>query len=194
LKRVQITHPLLLAFLAALGLLLVTAVPALAHDRVEVGPYVLIVGWENEPPVVGDRNFLVIDITKDDVPVEQVEATLDLRVLYGGRTFTANLNPTSTPGHYRVDMYPTVRGQYIVEFSGMIEDLEVNVESEPEEVLPASALQFPESPPGTADLQTQIEELSAQLQTARIIAIAGVGLGLVGVIVGGLGLVMKRPK
>jgi hypothetical protein len=190
--HLRLKYPLLLALTAAFSLLLVTADAVLAHDRVEVGPYVLIVGWENEPPVVGDRNFLVIDITKAGEPVEQVEATLDLRVLYGGRTFTANLNPTSTPGHYRVDMYPTVRGQYTVEFTGLIEDLEVDIQSEPEEVLPASAIQFPEAPLETSALQTEIDDLASQLQTARLLAIAGIVVGVIGIAVGAAGLLLKR--
>lgn len=191
-KRLRYLLPLFFAFLIAFVLLLVTAEPALAHDRVEVGPYVIIVGWENEPPVVGDRNFLVIDITRDDEPVEEVEATLDLQVVYGGRTFTANLNPTSTPGHYRVDMYPTIRGQYILEFNGMIEEMEVNFQSEPEEVLPASSLQFPETPPETLELQTEIDNLASQLETARLLAIAGIVVGVVGIIVGAAGLLLRR--
>ncbi len=194
LKRLRITVPLFLALLFSLSIFLVTAEPAQAHDRVEVGPYVIIIGWENEPPVVGDRNFLVIDITRDGEPVEEVEASLRLQVLYGGRTFTANLNPTATPGHYKVDMYPTVRGQYIVQFSGMIEDLEVNVESEPEEVLPAAVLQFPESPPETTELQTEIDDLTAQLETARLLSISGIVLGLIGTIVGAVGMLLKRQK
>lgn len=178
--------------ITAAAVYFVTADTALAHARVEVGPYLLIVGWENEPPIVGDRNNLVIDITRDGEPVEAVEATLDLRVLYGGQTFTANLNPTQTPGHYRVDMYPTVRGQYIVEFTGMIEDLEVDFEAEPEEVLPASALQFPEAPPETAELQSAIDDLTAQLETARLMAIIGIAAGVIGIGVGAAGLVLKR--
>lgn len=191
-KRLQLTHPLIIALFFTFGILLMTTNVALAHDRVEVGPYVVIIGWENEPPVVGDRNNLVIDITKDGEPVEEVEATLDLRVLYGGLTFTANLNPTSTPGHYRVDMYPTVRGQYILEFTGVIEDMEVDFEAEPEEVLPASALQFPEVPPETAELQTEIDNLAGQLETARLLAIAGIVVGVIGITVGVAGLVLKR--
>jgi hypothetical protein len=192
LLRLRMKTLFLLAFLAALALLVVTADSALAHDRVEVGPYLIIVGWENEPPIVGDRNFLVIDITKDGEPVDEVEATLNLQVVYGGRTFTSNLNPTLTPGRYHVDMYPTVRGQYILQFSGMIEDLEADFESEPEEVLPASVLQFPESPPETTELQTAIDDLTAQLETARLLAIVGIVVGVIGVAVGAFGLVRKR--
>lgn len=187
-----IKYPLLIAILATLGLFQITSGDALAHDRVEVGPYLLIIGWENEPPVVGDRNFLVIDITKEGQPVEEVEATLDLQVVYGGRTFTSNLNPTSIPGHYRVDMYPTVRGQYILEFQGMIEDLEVDFTAEPEEVLPASVLQFPESPPETTELQTAIDDLTTRLETARLLAIVGIAVGIIGVAVGAVGLLRKR--
>jgi hypothetical protein len=192
LNKLRRTTPFILAMIAAAALYFVTVDTALAHARVEVGPYLLIVGWENEPPIVGDRNNLVIDITRDGEPVEEVEATLDLRVLYGGRTFTANLNPTQTPGHYRVDMYPTVRGQYIVEFTGMIEDLEVDFEAEPEEVLPASALQFPESPPETTELQSSIEELTTQLETARLMAIIGIAAAVIGIGVGAAALVIKR--
>jgi hypothetical protein len=191
-RRLFIRLPLLPAALFAFALLAVTAGTALAHDRVEVGPYVLIVGWENEPPVVGDRNFLVIDISRDGEPVEDVEATLDLRILYGGQTFSTNLNPTSTPGHYRVDVYPTVRGQYIIEFTGKIEDLDVDVESEPEEVLPAAVLQFPETPPGTLELQAEIDNLTGQLETARLLAIAGIVVGVIGIAVGAAGLALKR--
>ena len=183
---------LLAAIFLTASLFIVAVQPVLAHDRVEVGPYVMIIGWENEPPIVGDRNFLVIDITRDGEPVEQVESTLDLTVLYGGRTFTANLNPTSTPGHYRVDMYPTVRGQYVVQFSGAIEDTAVDVQAEPEEVLPAAVLQFPESPPETTALQTEIDELAAQLQTARLLAIVGIVVGVIGIGVGSAGFLLKR--
>jgi hypothetical protein len=185
-------YSILAAGFLATSLFIVAVQPTLAHDRVEVGPYVMIIGWENEPPIVGDRNFLVIDITRDGEPVEQVESTLDLTVLYGGRTFTANLNPTSTPGHYRVDMYPTVRGQYTIQFNGAIEETPVDVQAEPEEVLPAAVLQFPESPPETTALQGEIEDLAAQLQTARLLAIAGIVVGVIGIAVGTAGIIVKR--
>ena len=39
--------------------------PLFAHERVEVGPYVIIVGWETEPVIVGERNALFFEITED---------------------------------------------------------------------------------------------------------------------------------
>ncbi|MFZ0545764.1 MAG: hypothetical protein WAM60_10025 [Candidatus Promineifilaceae bacterium] len=191
-KRLYLKYPLIFAFLLALGLLLTTTRSAFAHTRVEAGPYLLIIGWENEPPVVGDRNFLTIEISKDGQPMEQVEATLDLRVVYGDKSFSANLNPTSTPGLYKVDIYPTVRGEYTVEFTGSIEDTPIDISAQPEEVLPAAVLQFPEAPPETTALQSQIDDLSGQLQTARMLAIGGIVVGVVGLAVGAVGLLIKR--
>lgn len=190
--RLATKYPLLGALLAALALFLVSADTALAHERVEVGPYLFIIGWENEPPVVGDRNFITIEISRGDERVVEAEASLDLTVEYGGRTFSANLNPTSTPGFYRVDMYPTVRGQYLVKFTGTLGDTAVDFEAEPEEVLPAAVLQFPESPPDTIELQSQIDNLAAQLDTARLLAIGGIVVGIIGIIVGAAGLLRKR--
>jgi hypothetical protein len=89
-------------------------------------------------------------------------------------------------------MYPTVRGQYTIQFNGAIEETPVDVQAEPEEVLPAAVLQFPESPPETTALQGEIEDLAAQLQTARLLAIAGIVVGVIGIAVGTAGIIVKR--
>jgi hypothetical protein len=180
------------ALLIGLILLVIGVRPAFAHARVEIGPYVVIVGWKNEPVVVGERNALTIDVTKDDVPVEGLEGTLDVSVLYGGRTFTGNLGPTETPGIYAVEILPTVRGLYSVQLNGAIEDLQVDEIVEPEEVLPAAVLEFPESPPEARDLQASIDDLSSQLQTARILAIAGLALAVLAIGVAAAAILRKR--
>ena len=41
-------------FLALIGLTNSTNI-ALAHTRVEVGPYAFVIGWLQEPPIVGER-------------------------------------------------------------------------------------------------------------------------------------------
>ena len=70
-------------FLAAVGLIQ-TAQTALAHTRVEVGPYVIVIGWLQEPPIVGERNALTIEITENEQPVTDAEATLDVEVPVDG--------------------------------------------------------------------------------------------------------------
>jgi hypothetical protein len=180
------------AILGVVVLALLTALPAAAHTRVELGPYVLILGWEQEPVVVGERNALVLEVTEDGQPVEGLESTLDFVVLYGGQTFTGNLNPTTTPGYYSAEILPTVRGQYSVQLSGSIEDLQVNEILEPEEVLPAGVLQFPESPPDTRDLQVSIDALTSELQTARTLTIVALALAVIAIGIAVLAVIRGR--
>ena len=59
--RQRITAVLLLTIFLSL---VVTPVPALAHARIEVGPYVIIVGWVEEPVIVGERNAILIEVTQ----------------------------------------------------------------------------------------------------------------------------------
>lgn len=109
------TLPWLWAILiAGLGLF-AAASPLWAHGSTTVGPYTLIVGWVNEPPLVSERNAVLLIVTNEETgePVTGVEASLDAEVIYGGKTFRANLNPTTTPGEYTLELIPTVRGSTI---------------------------------------------------------------------------------
>ena len=188
-------HKRLIPFVALFLALVVAGLATgkvLAHDRVEAGPYLIIIGWRSEPPIVGERNALLFEISKDGVPVEGVEGTMDVTVVYAGRTFTGNLSPTSTPGRYSVEIFPTVRGQYIVELGGTIEDLAIDATGEPEEVLPATVLQFPEASPDAMVMQELIEELTSQLQLARTLAIAGLAVGVLALVAALVVLVRSR--
>jgi hypothetical protein len=158
--------------------LLLTTTLALAHTRVEIGPYAVVVGWLAEPPIVGERNALTVEITEEERPFTGAEATLDVELQYGGQTLRANLNPTTAPGLYTVDIFPTVRGQYSVRLFGTLGDEAVDELLEPEEVFPASRLQFPAPLPDGRELQQEITALENQLQTVRTIALAATGVAL----------------
>lgn len=180
-------------FLALLGLTQTTGT-ALAHTRVEVGPYALVVGWLQEPPIVGERNALTIEITEDEEPVSGAEATLDVEVLYAGRTWRVNMNPTETPGLYTAVLFPTVRGVYTTRLFGTLGSTDVDVEVDPEEVLPASNLHFPQPLPDTIALQEQVDQLQTELQTARTWAFIGSGAGVIGILLGLVGLLRRRAS
>jgi hypothetical protein len=149
-----------------------------AHTRVEVGPYALIVGWVSEPPIVGERNALYIEILENEQPLTGAEATLDGELQYGDRTFRVNLNPTSEPGIYHAELFPTVRGQYALRLFGTLGETDVDETIEPEEVFAASRLHFPEPQPDPRDLQQEIAQLQSDLQTARALAIGGLLVGV----------------
>lgn len=174
------------------SLLLLLPSTVLAHTRVEIGPYVVVVGWLHEPPIVGERNSLVFEISAEDQPVTDAAASLNIQVLYGGRSFTSSLVPTETPGLYTAELLPTVRGQYEVRLTGKLGDTEVDQVIQPEEVFPASRLEFPEALPDTIEMQQQLDDMQSQLQSARILALTGMGLGVLGLVLGVVGVVRRR--
>ncbi|MEM7330605.1 MAG: hypothetical protein AAF490_00845 [Chloroflexota bacterium] len=162
-----------------------------AHTRVELGPYVVIVGWLEEPVIVGERNALIVDISEDDIPVEGVEATLDLELVYAGSSFRSNINPTEIPGFYTAEVFPTIRGQYNVRLFGNINGFEIDEIIAPEEVLPASRIQFPEPVPDAFELEARIDLLETELRSARLFSYFGIAIGLIGTVLGALGIRKK---
>jgi hypothetical protein len=172
---------LLALCLTLIGLSLTTET-ADAHKRVEIGPYVVIVGWEIEPPIVGERNQIVVDLREGETAVTGAEAGLAVEVLYAGRSFRSNLTPTTTPGYYHVEILPTVRGQYSVRLFGTLGDMEIDETIDPEPVFAADRLQFPETQPEPRELVQRLDDLESDLQTARTLALAGVVVGVIGLL------------
>lgn len=191
-RRVRIIFVWGTAVLLALITLSQTSSNAMAHTRVEVGPYALVVGWLQEPPIVGERNALTLEVTENEEPLVGAEATLDVEVLYAGRTWRVNLNPTATPGLYTATLFPTVRGVYTTRVFGSLGSTEIDVELDPEEVLPASNLQFPQPLPDTIALQEQVTQLETELQAARTWSFVGSGAGLAGILLGLFGVLRRR--
>ena len=180
-------------FLALLITLTVTEI-AQAHVRTEAGPYTIIIGWRIEPVVVGERNAFTVQITEGEEPVTGAEATLNLQALYGGRTYLANINPTTEPGLYEANIVPTIRGQYEVRLYGTLGDLEIDETLEPEEVFPAARIQFPEAEPDLFALEDALEEAQAQTETAQRNATIGMVLGGLGLILGIAGIFLALKK
>jgi hypothetical protein len=178
----------ILAAAVALIAILAAAGQALAHTRVEAGTYSILLGWRNEPVIVGERNALILEITEGEAPVEGVERTLELTVFYGGESFIGQLAPTGEPGVYAAEIFPTVRGQYEVQLTGAIGDEPIDLIAEPEAVLPANVLQFPVAQADPGELSASVEQLEASLAQAQTTALAGLILGLAGLILGAAGL------
>jgi hypothetical protein len=182
--------PFILSLL--LAALAVFVQQALAHARTEIGPYVVVIGWVDEPPVVGQRNALYLEVSRDGEPVTGVEATLDAEIGYGGRTMRANLNPAEVPGTYTATFVPTVRGQYDVRLFGAIEDTAVDQVVQPEEVGDGAMLYFPEPLPDSRAMQQQVEQLESDLSTARILTLVALAAAVAAVALGALSLARKR--
>ena len=185
--------------LAALLVLLVLAVTgrsrlALAHTRAVVGDYVFVLGWSSEPPVVGERNQILLEIERESTgaPVTGAEASLVTELIYAGQSLRVNLNPSAeASGHYTADLIPTVRGTYSVQLSGTLADTEIDLLMDADEVFPPTRLQFPETAPDTLtvqnEMQAQIDLLTADLRSARLIAYVGPVLAIISLVLGALG-------
>src|SRR5215208_2583766 len=140
-KRLSVTAGLLTVVALLLNFQL-----ALAHESITVGDYTLKVGWLGEPPIVGQQNAIVVNVStnSDEQPVEDV-SDLTVTVSYGGQDKTLTLQPLGedTPGHFVAPILPTVPGEYTVILGGLLGDTAVEAETHVEEVQPADTLQFP---------------------------------------------------
>jgi len=122
----------MLVRLVAIGLgvvfLLGTAILAFAADGKQVGEYTVTVRWEQDPPVAGFLNAVVVDVVRGAQPVTGAEATLTAEVRtqgVGGRTLL--LRPGATAGTYRAPIIPTDAKSYEVRLGGTIGATPVDV-------------------------------------------------------------------
>jgi hypothetical protein len=116
-----------------------------AHESITVGDYTLEIGWLSEPPIVGQQNAIVVNVSQgEEQPVEDV-AALSVTISYGGQDKALTLQPLGedTPGQFIAPILPTVPGQYTVKLGGTLGDTAVDTSVDPEEVQPADTLQFP---------------------------------------------------
>ena len=173
-----------LAFLFVWTALILNVQTALAHESITVGDYTLEVGWLNEPPVVGQHNAIVVNVstTSDEQPVEDI-SSLTLTISYGGQEKLLTLEPFDehSSGEFMAPILPTVAGEYSVSFGGMLSDTAVDAETHVEEVQPAETLAFP-------NVDTTDQENSSP-GTTEWLAIVGFVSGLAGL---GLSLVNMR--
>jgi hypothetical protein len=189
--------------------LLILPLSAFAHDEVEVGNYLLTIGWTNEPVIVSQPNGLDLYITTKDEHaggeehtegdahssaqgVTGAESTLKFTIEYGGASQSYDLRPVSgEPGRYIAVLIPTREGQYTFRLTGAINGETADVKFEPEEVESAGKLAFPEPVSSPADLAAQLAAAQAQASTAQLIALVGVVLGAIG---GGVGVYALMKK
>jgi hypothetical protein len=165
-----------LAFLFICMALALDVRSALAHESITVGDYTIEVGWLNEPPVVGQHNAIVVNIsTNDEQPVEDI-STLTLTISYGGQEKRLTLEPVDehSPGKFAAPILPTVPGEYSVSFGGALGETTADAETHVEEVQPADTLAFPK----IDSSQTEANSFG----TTEWLAIAGFVSGLVGLI------------
>jgi len=187
-KRWTIFGLLVLAVFAASG-------TALAHERIVAGDYAFVLGWLEEPPVVGLKNAALVEISTaaDGTPVEGAEGTLTAQIEFGGQARDLILRPIEDkPGVYVGDFIPTRRGTYTLKIGGTLNGQSIEVSGEIEEVGSAASLEFPEAQPSASDLQQSIESLRGEISSARTFGVAGLALGAIGLVLAAVSLGRKN--
>jgi len=157
---------------------------ASAHTTVHNGPYNVEIGWLDEPPIVGQMNAIVMNLSTNDTaatPVTTSISGLTLTVSYGGQSKVLTLQPLGedTPGQYVAPMLPTVAGLYTVDVTGTLGTTAVKVEVQPEEVLAPDSVQFPIVAPASS---------GNRLGLAGWLGLGGLVIALVALVIGILAL------
>ena len=107
-------------------------VSAYAHTTIEVGPYEIVVGWQDEPPVVGILNAITIDIREPgDVEgvymgITNAFRNLDATVISGGISKSLDIQAGKYPAEYYGEIIPTNTGQVVVKLIGEINGIEID--------------------------------------------------------------------
>jgi len=156
-----------------------------AHEGVTVGDYDLEIGWLTEPPITGQMNGIIVNVTTgDEKPVEDV-SNLTVSVLYAGQSKALILQPLSedTHGQFIAPILPAAQGQYTVHLGGKLGDTDVSADVDVEEVRSPVGIQFP------------IVDASSQSSGPGLtgwLSIFGIVFGLAGTIMGGMALRKKN--
>ena len=187
-----------IGLVAAIGLILLSVVPAMAHETREVGEYEIVIGFIDEPVYVGSRSGLEFFVTLDDEPVEGLEETLEAAVQFGEEIRELPVSARfGEPGAYQSYFIPTAAGPYTFRIFGTIDgaDIDESFTSSEEgfnEVQEVTSGQFPVRFPTQAELAAQAQQgATAAGQATLALVVGGAGL-LIGLVA--LGTTLARAR
>ena len=208
--------------LAGLLVTVAGAGPASAHEERKIGRYDVEVGFGDEPAYTGAKNSVVMFLNDaDDKPVVDLGDTLRVDVSMASddaQKLSMSMEPNfevggdGTPGDYRAWFIPTAPGPYSFHFTGNIKGQKVDEKftSSPttfDEVQDPTQVQFPAKEPTTGQLSARVDRENRRLAlaladtrrqardeagTARLIAVVGLVVGVLGLAAAGYALRGKR--
>ena len=192
---------------------------AYAHTTIQVEPYEIEVGWQDEPPVVGILNAITIDI-REPGDIEGVSTgitngfkKLEASVVSGGASKVLDINTDPRPGHYYAKIIPTKTGSLQIELKGEINGVEIDVLIPIEDVESTSVLDFPPTSSSSSgqevtalknavtSLQKDISSIKAQGSITSTgsdggatynFAVLGLSLGAAGVILAIIAMIRRK--
>jgi len=192
---------------------------AYAHTTIQVDPYEIEVGWQDEPPVMGVLNSITIHI-REPGDVEGVSTgitsafkKLEASVVSGGSSKVLDINVDPRPGHYYAKIIPTKTGSLQVKLKGEINGIKIDSVIPIEDVESTSVLDFPPASSSSSgqdvtalknavtSIQKDISLLKSQDDvtstntgdgTTYNFAVFGLSLGAAGVILAIIAMVKRK--
>lgn len=171
------------------------------------GKYQVAAGFLTEPIYQGQINGLSLAVINtigenDDggtEPSEGSDKTLKAQIFAVGKTLDLTVQARfGLAGSYADYFQPTAAGQYRVRVDGTINGDQIDEMFEPcpgrvTDVESIARLQFPSQVPTVpGGVQAQLDSARGAAAITRLIAIAGVVIGPLGLVVGGLALLRAR--
>ncbi len=191
---------------------------AFAHTVDSAGDYRLEIGWMNEPVVSGETNGIELFVSplEPGLSLEEQEFKdgvaglhkfLKMQLVLKDEKITLPLSPDhNIPGKYYAFVNPTVAGFYQANVLGNIGNTTVSLSMHPPKVDERSYIEFPESSDLTLnqlidghtavvgevnDLKESISKIE-QSNTGNEMSYAGIGLGVIAIIIAGISLVRSK--
>jgi hypothetical protein len=187
----------------AVGMVLMGAVAAGAHERRQVGSYVMRVGWAEEPTFAGIKNAVQLFLSDSSGrPVTEIPEALKVVVIFGSQKtdplplVAAFGRHSGQPGDFRAAVIPTRPGNYTFHFVGTLKGRAIDQsftssETTFDPVQEATAIEFPAKDPSAGELAQKLDRLDARLEegaaaTNRAETVGGVGViaGIAGIVIG----------
>jgi len=183
---------------------------ARAHERRQVGSYVMRVGWADEPTYAGVKNGVQLLLSDaSGKPVTDLPEDLKVEIVFGSQKMgplpleAAFGKSFGRPGDFRAAIIPTRPGNYTFHFVGSLNGQQVDQSFTSSDktfdpVTEAAAIEFPAKDPSPGELAGRLDRLgprvdegvasardgAAAASQARVLAIVGILVGAVGIVVG----------
>lgn len=158
---------------------------AQAHTEINIEDYVVDIGWGDEPPVVGLKNFIVITIHQDQdgelVGVSDAFDNIQAFARSGGISKELDIIEDSESGVYRANIIPTQVGTIAVKLRGDLAGTIIDVQVPVEDVEGTAVLNFPPTTGSSSDqditsMKNAINSLQSDLSEIKS-KISGIDVG-----------------